>query len=47
MIMDFVRGQKPAAATTGTEYSSSAGSVNMQALLEEVSAIRRLLEERK
>lgn len=47
MIMDFVRGQKPAAATTGTEYPSSAGSVNMQALLEEVSAIRRLLEERK
>lgn len=47
LIMDFVRGQKPAAAATGTEYPSSAGSVNMQALLEEVSAIRRLLEERK
>ncbi len=47
MIMDFVRGQKPAAAATGTEYKSSVGSVDMQALLEEVSAIRRLLEERK
>lgn len=47
MIMDFVRGQKPAAATTGTEYTPSAGNVDMQALLKEVSAIRRLLEERK
>lgn len=48
MIMDFVRGQKPAAAATGTEYKVSApANADMQALLEEVAAIRRLLEERK
>ena len=45
MIMDFVRGQKPAAAATGTEYKSQ--NADLQALLEEVAAIRRLLEERK
>lgn len=45
MIMDFVRGQIPAA--TGTEYKTSAEGVGMQALLSEVSAIHRLLEERK
>ena len=45
LIMDFVRGQKPAAAATGTEYKSR--NADLQALLEEVSAIRRLLEERK
>ena len=45
LIMDFVRGQKPAAAATGTEYKSQ--NADLQALLEEVSAIRRLLEERK
>ena len=43
--MDFVRGQKPAAAATGTEYKSQ--NADLQALLEEVAAIRRLLEERK
>lgn len=49
LIMDFVRGQKPAAAATGTEYKPAAAAANadMQALLEEVAAIRRLLEERK
>lgn len=48
LIMDFVRGQKPAAAATGTEYKPvSSAAPDMQALLEEVSAIRRLLEERK
>lgn len=48
LIMDFVRGQKPAAAATGTEYKPEASAnCDMQALLEEVSAIRRLLEERK
>ena len=48
LIMDFVRGQKPAAAATGTEYKPvSYAAPDMQALLEEVSAIRRLLEERK
>lgn len=48
LIMDFVRGQKPAAAATGTEYKpASASGADMQALLEEVAAIRRLLEERK
>jgi len=48
LIMDFVRGQKPAAAATGTEYKPvSSAAQDMQALLEEVSAIRRLLEERK
>ncbi|MBQ3570252.1 MAG: PH domain-containing protein [Methanocorpusculum sp.] len=48
LIMDFVRGQKPAAAATGTEYKPvSSASPDMQALLEEVAAIRRLLEERK
>ncbi len=46
MIMDFVRGQKPAAAATGTEYSKAA-TPDMQTLIEEVAAIRRLLEERK
>lgn len=45
LIMDFVRGQKPAAAATGTEYKSR--NADLQALLEEVAAIRRLLEERK
>ena len=45
MIMDFVRGQKPAAAATGTEYKPQ--NADLQALLEEVAAIRRLLEERK
>ena len=45
LIMDFVRGQKPVAAATGTEYKSQ--NADLQALLEEVSAIRRLLEERK
>ena len=45
LIMDFVRGQKPAAAATGTEYKSQ--NADLQALLEEVAAIRRLLEERK
>ena len=45
LIMDFVRGQKPAAAATGTEYKSQ--NADLQALLEEVTAIRRLLEERK
>ena len=45
LIMDFVRGQKPAAAATGTEYKS--WNADLQALLEEVAAIRRLLEERK
>ena len=45
MIMDFVRGQKPAAAATGTEYKPQ--NADLQALLEEVTAIRRLLEERK
>ena len=47
MIMDFVRGQKPAAAATGTEYRPASANADMQALLEEVAAIRRLLEERK
>lgn len=47
MIMDFVRGQKPAAAATGTEYKPTSANADMQALLEEVAAIRRLLEERK
>ena len=47
MIMDFVRGAKPAAAATGTEYKPAAGNADMQALIEEVAAIRRLLEERK
>ena len=45
LIMDFVRGQKPAAAATGTEYKSQ--NADLQALLEEVVAIRRLMEERK
>ena len=45
LIMDFVRGQKPAAAATGTEYKSQ--NADLQALLEEVAAIRHLLEERK
>ena len=45
LIMDFVRGQKPAAAATGTEYKSQ--NADLQALLDEVAAIRRLLEERK
>ena len=45
LIMDFVRGQKPVAAATGTEYKSR--NADLQALLEEVAAIRRLLEERK
>lgn len=45
LIMDFVRGQKPAAAATGTEYKSQ--NADLQALLEEVASIRRLLEERK
>lgn len=45
LIMNFVRGQKPAAAATGTEYKSQ--NADLQALLEEVAAIRRLLEERK
>ena len=45
LIMDFVHGQKPAAAATGTEYKSQ--NADLQALLEEVAAIRRLLEERK
>lgn len=57
LIMDFVRGQKPASAATGTEYvrndvlraskASAATNQDMGALLEEVAAIRRLLEERK
>ena len=45
LIMNFVRGQKPVAAATGTEYKSQ--NADLQALLEEVAAIRRLLEERK
>lgn len=45
LIMDFVRGQKPAAAATGTEYKPQ--TADLQALLDEVAAIRRLLEERK
>ena len=36
LIMDFVRGQKPAAAATGTEYKSQ--NADLQALLEEVAA---------
>lgn len=44
LIMGFVRGQKPAAAATGTEYKPQ--NADLQALLEEVAAIRRLLEER-
>ncbi len=53
MIMDFVRGDHPSAAATGTEYgkkTQSAGvpaSADMQALIEEVAAIRKLLEERR
>ena len=37
-----------AAAATGTEYKpETSANCDIQALLEEVSAIRRLLEERK
>lgn len=51
MIMDFVRGGAPSAAATGVDVRSNssrvAGAADMDALLTEVAAIRRLLEERK
>lgn len=55
MIMDFVRGKKPSAAATGTNYGkhdampapAKGSGDDMKALLEEVAAIRKLLEERK
>ena len=54
MIMDFVRGSAPSAAATGVDIpvgDTSAvpvsGSADVHALLAEVAAIRKLLEERK
>ncbi len=49
MIMDFVRGNAPSAAATGVSFGQRAAPTNdMQALLTEVAAIRKLLEaERK
>ena len=54
MIMDFVRGGAPSAAATGVDVSAAkasaasvSGDADIRALLAEVAAIRRLLEERK
>lgn len=54
MIMDFVRGGAPSAAATGVDVSAVkvpaaavSGDADVRALLAEVAAIRRLLEERK
>lgn len=53
MIMDFVRGGAPSAAVTGVDVPvktvevSGDGDTDVKALLAEVAAIRRLLEERK
>lgn len=50
MIMDFVRGHAPSPAATGTEYGKSEKTqvpADLQALYNEVAAIRKLLESRK
>ncbi|MDO5844034.1 MAG: PH domain-containing protein [Methanocorpusculum sp.] len=50
MIMDFVRGHVPSPAATGTEYGKSvktAQAADLQALYEEVAAIRKILEQKK
>lgn len=50
MIMDFVRGGAPSPAATGVDLRSAASAgatADMGALLAEVAAIRRLLEQRK
>lgn len=48
MIMDFVRGNVPSPAATGVDFGRRAAPADMQALLAEVTAIRKLLEaERK
>ena len=48
MIMDFVRGNVPSPAATGVDFGKRAPPADMQALLTEVTAIRKLLEaERK
>jgi hypothetical protein len=48
MIMDFVRGNVPSPAATGVDFGRRAAPADMQALLAEVAAIRKLLEaERK
>lgn len=48
MIMDFVRGNAPSPAATGVDFGRRSAPADMQALLAEVTAIRKLLEaERK
>ncbi|MDO9523890.1 MAG: PH domain-containing protein [Methanocorpusculum sp.] len=48
MIMDFVRGNVPSPAATGVDFGRRAAPADMQALIAEVTAIRKLLEaERK
>ncbi len=48
MIMDFVRGTAPSSAATGTCFGKPTAPVNdMQALLAEVTAIRKLLDEQR
>ena len=48
MIMDFVRGNAPSPAATGVDFGRRSAPADMQALLVEVTAIRKLLEaERK
>ncbi|HJJ29583.1 MAG TPA: PH domain-containing protein [Methanocorpusculum sp.] len=48
MIMNFVRGNAPSPAATGVDFGRRAAPADMQELLAEVTAIRKLLEaERK
>ncbi|WP_319378885.1 PH domain-containing protein [uncultured Methanocorpusculum sp.] len=48
MIMDFVRGNVPSPVATGVDFGRRSAPADMQTLLAEVTAIRKLLEaERK